>query len=294
MKKRFKDIKPSKESMERIEQANDIIDEYLKHGLKLTLRQLYYQFVTRGLIPNTDRSYKNLGTVISNGRLAGLIDWDVIEDRLRQPEMPPQFVDLEHLVDTAIKAYRLPRRMGQETYVELWVEKDALAGVLLPLARKWHITLMVNRGYSSSSAMHESAGRIRNEMSYNESEESLVLYLGDLDPSGEDMVRDIRERLSLFGSDTEVSKLGLTMEQVDKFEPPPNPAKLSDTRAKDFIAKYGTESWEVDALPPTVLRDLIDEAMVAFTDQPKVDEVLEQEKADKKKLRSILKESSDE
>jgi len=290
MKECFKSTKFSQESLDRIEQANDIIHEYLRQGLRLTLRQLYYQFVSKALIPNEEKSYKNLGGIISKGRLAGLIDWDAIEDRMRRPQMPPQFDSIQTLVDGALRAYRLPRRRGQEFYVELWVEKDALAGVLAPIARKYHITLMVNRGYSSSSAMYEAAKRIEGEMAEDESECAIIFYLGDLDPSGEDMVRDIQERLSLFGSYAEVRKLALTMDQVQQYNPPPNPTKLSDSRARGFIEKYGTSSWEVDALPPTALRDLIEGVMDIHTDQELVDGVIEREDSDKKRLQEAVKE----
>src|SRR3990170_923635 len=109
MKKRFKALSFSKESQTRIDQANEIIEDYRGQGLTLTLRQLYYQFVSKGIIPNTERSYKNLGNVISKGRLAGQIDWDAIEDRVRVPERPPEFENLRELVDGALAVYRLPR-----------------------------------------------------------------------------------------------------------------------------------------------------------------------------------------
>jgi len=287
MKKRFKALSFSKESQTRIDQANEIIEDYRGQGLTLTLRQLYYQFVSKGIIPNTERSYKNLGKVISKGRLAGQIDWDAIEDRVRVPERPPEFENLRELVDGALAVYRLPRRRGQEYYVELWVEKDALAGVLSPIAREHHITLMVNRGYSSSSAMYESASRIHRDRIDNESSAAVILYLGDLDPSGEDMVRDVGDRLRTFGTHVDIRKLALTMDQVDEYKPPPNPAKMSDSRAKGYVEKYGDESWEVDALPPTSLRDLIEKEIEGLTEQELIDVVLAQEKTDKLLLQSV-------
>lgn len=287
MKQKFKILSFSKESQARIDQANEIINDYLEQGLKLTLRQLYYQFVSRDIIPNTERSYKNLGNVISKGRLAGLIDWDAIEDRIRVPETPTEFENLGELVRGATAIYRLPRRRGQAHYVELWVEKDALAGVLSPIARRYHVTLMVNRGYSSSSAMYESAKRIHDERLGNESETATILYLGDLDPSGEDMVRDVADRLRTFGTQLDVKKLALTMDQVDEFKPPPNPAKLTDSRAKGYLEKFGDESWEVDALPPTALRDVIETALDELTNQELVDAVIAREKTDKLYLQSV-------
>ena len=283
----FKEVRFRDESLDRIHQANEIIDDYLEDGLRLTLRQLYYQFVSRDLIPNTERSYKNLGKLISQGRLAGLIDWDAIEDRMRQPETPSEWGSLDELVRAAIGGFRLPRMERQSTYVELWVEKDALAGVLSPIARKYHSTLMVNRGYSSQSAMYESAQRIR--AASQGAHDIVILYLGDLDPSGEDMVRDIAERLDLFDSgNLVVQKVALTMTQVGMYKPPPNPTKLTDSRAKEFIKQYGRESWEVDALPPNVLTKLIEAEFKALIDLELMDAVKAEEQRQRDELTDFL------
>lgn len=284
MKTAYVNRKFRRDTLVTIAQANEIIALYQAQGLRLTLRQLYYQFVTRNWLRNTERSYKNLGNAISDGRLAGLIDWDAIEDRVRTPRVPQQFNNLSDLVSVALRAYRLPRWEGQENYVELWVEKDALAGVLEPIARQFHVTLMVNRGYSSSSAMHESAER------FLEHEDSTchLIYLGDHDPSGEDMVRDVRDRLTLFGVNLRVSKLALTMDQVEEYDPPPNPTKLSDSRAAAYVDKHGDSSWEVDALPPEVLQRLIVERLSELVDQDLMNTVIAREEKDKATLRKAV------
>jgi hypothetical protein len=287
MKETFVEKAFGEKRRKTIETANRIIAEYQAAGYRLTLRQLYYQFVSKDLIPNSERSYKNLGTAISDGRLAGLIDWDAIEDRVRVPKVPNEFEDVEDLVRAAISSYRLPRWNGQKNYVELWIEKDALAGVLQPLASQHHVTLMVNRGYSSQSAMYESAQRfIQAGRKHNNRH---LLYLGDHDPSGEDMVRDVADRLSMFGATVNVEKLALTRDQVDQYDPPPNPAKTTDSRASDYVAKHGNSSWEVDALPPEVLSQVINDAIGALVDQSKMDKIKKREELDKKALKTAAK-----
>jgi len=285
MREFFKKWSPLRKSIELLEQCNEVIDEMSEY--QLTLRQLYYQLVSRDIIANSQKSYSNLGVLVGKARLAGMMDWNAIEDRVRKPDKPSQFDNLKHLTDAALWSYRLPRWEGQENYVELWVEKDALASVLEPIAKEFHIILMVNRGYSSLSAMKESAERF---IAQNDKYLSL-LYLGDFDPSGEDMVRDIRSRMSLFGVESlEVTKLALTMDQVDEYQPPPNPVKMTDSRAREFMAKYDIdESWELDALSPSILRELIEDAMEDLLDQPMMDEIIEQEKEDKKRLESAVK-----
>lgn len=271
------------ESLEKIRLCNDIIDDYLGQGLRLTLRQLYYQLVTRNAIPNREREYKNLSTLVSDARLCGLMDWDAIEDRVRVPRRVSEFKNLEDLVEAALAAYRLPRWDGQKYYVELWVEKDALAGVLEPLARESHVTMMVNRGYSSQSAMYEAALRFRASK-----KPGIILYLGDHDPSGEDMVRDIQARLDLFGADVDVRKLALTMPQVEQYNPPPNPAKMTDPRAADYVEAHGAESWEVDALPPNVLAGIIRGSFRSIINKAAMDRVKVQETQDKKLLKTAV------
>lgn len=292
MKQQFRTIRFARASLDRIDSLQDILADYT--GQKLTARQVYYQFVARGLLENNVKNYKNLTNLITNARYAGIIDWDIIEDRGREPDVPSQWANIQNLVATALRAYRLPRWEGQNSYVELWVEKQALAGVLAPIANRWHVTLMVNKGYSSSSAMKASAERIEIATAESLDRRALILYLGDHDPSGEDMVRDVADRLVEFINqddvyEIEVRKLALTMTQVEQFNPPPNPAKITDSRAKGYIAKYGPESWELDALPPQELNRLVSEAIAAEVDQDLMQAVVAKEETDKKKLQAAAK-----
>lgn len=272
------------ESLQRIGQCREIIDRYSAMGLRLTLRQLYYQLVTVNAISNVEREYKNLSKLMSDARLAGLIDWAAIEDRIRVPRIPGEFENLDDLVEVALRSYRLPRWRSQDNYVELWVEKDALAGVLAPIGREYHVTVMVNRGYSSQSAMYESAQRFL----ARPDKACYLLYLGDHDPSGEDMVHDVQNRMEVFGAEVEVEKVALTMRQVEEYQPPPNPAKLSDPRAGSYVARHGESSWEVDALPPDVLQQMIRARLDGLRDSTAWNKVLRQEKSDMARLKRAL------
>jgi hypothetical protein len=283
-KRKYRSKNFGAEALARIELCNEIIADYQGQGLRLTLRQLYYQLVTRNAITNAERSYKNLSSLVSDARLAGLVDWNAIEDRVRVPRQPPQWASISDLVEAATAQYRLNRWDHQTTYVELWVEKDALAGVLAPLAFNHHVTLMVNRGYSSQSAMYEAAQRFKQ----HQHRDCILFYLGDHDPSGEDMVRDIADRLAMFGVSVDVRKIALTMEQVQQYNPPPNPAKVTDPRAAAYIAEHGDESWEVDALPPQVLTQLINDAIEAEIDTDALQEILDKEESDREVLRAAV------
>lgn len=286
MKEEFRPTNFRPDSLKLIQSCDEIINDFMGQGLRLTLRQLYYQLVTKNIIKNVERSYKNLSSLVSDGRLAGKLDWDAIEDRIRVPAIPSEWESIKSIVESALYSYRLPRWKDQPKYVELWVEKDALAGVLRPLADKHHVTMMVNRGYSSQSAMYEASKRFMGRQ--EDGKELILLYLGDFDPSGEDMVRDISDRMDMFGIAVKVRKIALTLDQVHHYNPPPNPAKISDPRAADFIARYGASSWEVDAINPAELRKIITGEMEKCIDKFRMSKVINNESHDKERLREAV------
>lgn len=294
MRKYFRDAKLSKKNREKLDLINDIIYDYQDQGYRLTLRQLYYQLVTRNVIPNKQTEYAKLSNLLKEGRMSGIVDWDAIEDRLRVPKLPYYVRDTSDAMTDTINQYRLDRQRGQNKYIEVWVEKDALSGVLSRITEKYHVRLMVNRGYSSVSAMYAAYNRFANAMIV-ENQDVLVLYLGDHDPSGLDMIRDIKERVSeMLSADFydfeveerfQVEQIGLNMEQIIELDPPPNPAKITDPRAKWYIEKYGPVSWEVDALNPATLNELVEFAILENIDQDLYEEMIEQEEDDKNDLR---------
>lgn len=256
MLKCFIDKKFTAASRAIIDQANDIIFEYSQQGYDLTLRQLYYQFVSRDLIENTQKSYKRLGSIISDARLAGLVSWESIEDRTRNVNKPPTWESPAAIVETAANAYQEDKWRTQVYRPEIWVEKEALAGVIDQVGKEFQLSTLACRGYMSQSEMWQAAQRFK-RMSRS-GQVPVVLHLGDHDPSGIDMTRDNLDRLWLLsGIQIEVRRLGLNMDQVEEYSPPPNPAKLTDSRCEDYIKKFGRSSWELDALEPSVLRDLI-------------------------------------
>jgi hypothetical protein len=253
MKQKFKDIRFSEEKLALINLANQMISEY---STRLTVRQLYYQFVSR--VPgfeNSAQSYTRFSDAISDGRLGGLVDWNAIEDRGRVVSMPTEFDDPNEAIRHLAQYYRLNRWEDQSVYAELWCEKQALAGILDPIARRIGVPLMINKGYSSWSAMYESAVRYTTR---GRDKPKKCFYLGDFDPSGNHMVTDIRNRMATFGvPDFTITKIGLTWEQVQEYDPPPNPAKVNDPRAAAYIEEYGDSSWECDALTPDDLEEII-------------------------------------
>lgn len=219
--------------------------------------------------------------------MAGIVDWDAIEDRLRKPDRPAHWDSPEEILDACISQYRCDRMEGQATYLEVWVEKDALSGVLKRVTEKYGINIIVNRGYSSATAMHDAHRRFVSEMHKINASEVKVIYVGDFDPSGQDMIRDIQDRITEFGGayDFTIQPIALMWEQIEEFNPPPNPAKITDPRAKAYIEKYGDSSWEVDALPPEDLDRILNEAIEAHVDTHQFGMMIKQEDSHKEALR---------
>lgn len=251
--------------LELIGRINRVVEEYQAQGYSLTLRQVYYQLVARAIIPNNERSYKNLGQLISDGRLAGLIDWRAIVDRTRNLRQRSKWSSPAEIIESAAWSYHRDYWEGQPCYVEVWVEKDALVDVVGQVCEPLDVSYFSCRGYVSQSELWEAAQRLRCRI--GQGKRVVLLHLGDHDPSGKDMSRDIVERLRLFGVDAEFRRLALNMDQIEEYGPPPNPTKLSDSRAGGYIERYGHECWELDALEPSVIGDLISYNVSKYRDE---------------------------
>jgi hypothetical protein len=353
MKEKFIEKKFLDKSAQLIATAIKICDDYRRQGYTLTLRQLYYQLVSKNIVPNTEQSYDRVGSLINDARLAGLVDWSMIEDRGRDTSFNNHWQNPAQFMDSVAPQYAIDTWRGQQNYVEIMVEKQALEGVLEPVCRRLDIGFSANKGYSSSSTMYETGKRLRRiflgqgdykdyklydafnysalgygtggnhelfdyentEIEYEETEKAEelysksqdsdkyedmmaydkfccdaaiklmkphpnggrnvhIIYFGDHDPSGIDMTRDVDDRLRLFsGCNINVIRLALNMDQVRQYNPPTNPAKLTDGRAKGYIAKYGPSSWELDALTPEVLDNLVTRQVESLIDYEQMDKV---------------------
>jgi len=275
------------DGMAKVLKANEIIAEYQAQGFKLTLRQLYYQFVARDLIPNNMKSYKNLGSLINDGRLAGLIDWNAIEDRTRNLKSLSTWTQPQTIVRDSAYWYKRDLWSDQTNRPEVWIEKEALAGVIEGVCQGLRVSFFACRGYVSQSEMWD-AGCNRLSGYIHAGQTPVILHFGDHDPSGIDMTRDIEDRLSLFaGGKVKVKRLALNFDQIETYKPPPNPAKITDSRFADYEAKYGSESWELDALEPKLLAELITDEVESLKDPAQWEAAKERESEERKTLYAI-------
>lgn len=277
---KFKDHDFKPDSLDLLDQATEIIDQYELQGYALSLRQLYYQLVSRAMVPNHDRQYKRLGDLITNAREAGLIDWDMIQDRNRTTKSNSHWETPRGVLLSAAHSFRMDKWAGQYYHVEVMVEKDALSGVLEPVCSRLDVPFTANKGYSSASALYRVAKRVE-EKYQEEGKEPIVIYLGDHDPSGIDMTRDVSERLYLYanGIYVQVDRLALNMDQIKRWSPPPNPAKMTDSRFESYREQFGRTSWELDAIEPGTLAELVSDAISDYIEWDKFNELAKQEDA---------------
>ena len=222
MREAFVEKKLRWTSLARIDQANQIIEEYQADGYTLTLRQLYYQFVARDLLENTQQNYKRLGNIISNGRLAGLIDWNAIEDRTRNLASQWHFNSPLDAIEQVRRQYVIDMWENQSTRCEVWIEKEALVGVISRICTDLDVPFFACRGFVSQSEMY-AAGKRAEKYYHENGQDTVIIHLGDHDPSGIDMTRDNDDRMYMFGglSTPSVVRIALNMDQVNKFKPPP-------------------------------------------------------------------------
>lgn len=261
-----------------IAKANEIILEYEEQGFNLTLRQLYYQFVSRDLIRNTQKEYNRLGAIINDARLAGLVHWESIVDRTRGLRSLSHWNSPSEILLTCSKQYTRNLWAGQSVTPEVWIEKDALVGVIEGVCTEWDVPFLSCRGYVSQSEMWRAGRRLAMRP------RPYIIHLGDHDPSGIDMTRDIQERLNMFAGNVTVNRIALTMDQVEEHGPPPNPAKLSDSRASEYIARFGNDSWELDALEPALMANLIEEEIKNTVDMDMFEAAKKRQEKERRQL----------
>lgn len=306
MKKAYRNLKLHSKTLATIGTANSIIEEFAAKGFDITLRQLYYQFIARNLFSedrrwtwmdgrwrkdpngtkNADPNYKWLGGFINDGRLAGLVDWNSIVDRTRRFRANNHWDCPLDIIMDAERWYARDTREHQEVYVEVWIEKDALVGIVEKACDPLDVGYLSCRGFVSQSAMYRAALRFKS-MERN-GLVTIILHLGDHDPSGLDMTRDIQDRLRMFESSVEVQRIALNMDQIKKYNPPPNYAKSTDSRYADYAQKYGDNSWELDALDPQVLTELITEEVSGLTNEEGREASIARQERERQEIQEVI------
>ena len=248
-----------------IQQCDEILTDLNNQGYSLTLRSLYYQLVSRNIIKNSQKEYQRLSKLITKARRAGLIDWSHIYDGTRELAQNQHFNNPKDLLEQAVSSFRIDLWKTQAIRAEVWVEKSALIGTLENLCRSLDVGLLASRGNPSATVLHETALRIEHNYHYN-NQQTLILYCGDHDASGLNIPQAIYANLHHVQGMFTLERLCLNRDQVDRYSLPPNPAKESDPNYKKYEALYGKYSWELDALEPHVLVEIVKQRLVEVLD----------------------------
>jgi hypothetical protein len=278
-------------TLELIESANRILEEYEAQGFSMTLRQLYYQMVARGLTggENSKRMYERIGSALNVGRMQGLVSWTAMEDRDRSLRGLRTYRSPGEALREAAQGYRRDLWAGQPWRPEVWIEKVALIDVVAQICNNLRVDFFACKGYNSQSAQWRAGRRFQRYI--GKGQRPIIFHLGDHDPSGIDMTRDNRDRLALFaGTPIIVQRLALNMDQIERFNPPPNFAKETDSRTSDYVRQYGEQCWELDALDPRYIHALIKDAVDQVRDDELWNESLAQETADQAHLDLMIEE----
>jgi hypothetical protein len=285
-KEQYQSFNFSDSSLDLIHTMDDIIEDYSAQGFTLTVRQLYYQLVARDIVPNTERSYKRITSIANDARLAGLIDWDAIEDRTRAFLRRQRWTNGAEILEAAAGSFHMDMWENQERRVFCIVEKEALVGVLERICSQFDVPVLAARGYPSCTVLREFAESDLNGVP----QDCVILHLGDHDPSGIDMTRDLTERLQMFASDSsfDLRRIALNMPQIEERKPPPNPAKVTDSRFADYARRFGSESWELDALPPQYLVELVQGEILKHID----DEIWQQDRERVEDIQDRIREAA--
>jgi len=258
-----------------IDEARDVLSSF--HPM--TVRQVYYQLVSRQVVENNRSRYQAVSDALVDARLEKIIPWDWIEDRLRRPRIYGGYDNLAQFARFAQYEYQRDAWKTQPRNVEIWLEKDALSGVFIDVIGAYRVTLNVGRGYDGWSSIHNASERFKEC-----GKETIILYFGDFDPSGEDMVRSLRDRLAELGSTPEVIKVALGKEDVTRYNLPPNLTKSTDARQTAFVAKHGDISVELDALQAPILQQMIRDAVEQYMDLEELKRVKQLEVEERHKI----------
>jgi hypothetical protein len=281
--------------------ANRFLADYKAQGFVVTGRQIYYKFIATDALPeswidkeynlkhglhpdtkNTLKNYKNLLSILNDARLAGIVDWNSMEDQTRNLQGFHGWNNPQELLDVYGSAYRRKPWETQDTYVEVWVEKDALSNVIERACQTYRVPHFSTRGYVSQSEAWSASQRF-----INSGKECHIIHLADHDPSGMDMTNDLAKRMDIFGASIEIHRVGLNMDQVRKYKCPPNPAKITDSRAEGYMREHGDESWELDALEPKVIIPLITDEIEMHINQDAWDEAIRLEEQERAEILAI-------
>lgn len=246
-------IKRSRRSNDQIASVKDALVEIVEAQAPATVRQVYYRAVSAGIIDKTEQAYKSVCRMLTDLRRSRRIPYSSIADNTRWMRKPDSYGGIDELLRDTASLYRRDLWRSKDDYVEVWLEKDALSGVLYPVTAEFDVPLMISRGFASLSFLHGAGETI--EYNAQAGKRVTIFYLGDHDPSGVVIPQKIESTLREFApsADLTFTRLAVLPWQIKSMNLPTRPTKKTDSRCKGFEG----ESVEVDAIEPEVLRSMV-------------------------------------
>lgn len=247
-------IKRGRATKEQVTQRRMALFAIVAEMKPMTVRQVFYQATVRGLVEKEESGYAKVQTDLVLMRRERWLPYHYLADNTRWQRKPQTWGSMEEAVLETARFYRKSLWQDADAYVEIWLEKDALSGVIMPVTSMYDVPLMVARGYASLSFLHSAA-----EYMAEVGKPVYVYHLGDFDPSGVNAGEKIEQTLREMAPEAEIhfERLAVTPDQIRRWFLPTRPTKKSDTRSKGF----GDVSVELDAIHPQQLRDLVEEAI---------------------------------
>jgi hypothetical protein len=252
-----------------------------------TVRQLFYQATVQQILPKTEASYKLVCRMLTIMRRAGDLPYDWIADNTRWQRKPRTYSSLSQMLETTKRTYRRALWDDQDVYVEIWCEKEALAGVLYEVTAEWDVPLMVTKGYPSVSFLHSAAEAIASQDTPTH-----IYYFGDWDPSGTDIDRFVEQELRRYAPDSDIafSREAVLPWQITQMELPTRPTKKTDSRSKNFKG----DSVELDAIRPDLLRQMCRDCIERHIDTEQLERTRRVEEAERETLAMFAGEIGDD
>lgn len=289
---KYRDINFRPEKLAMVRVIAQICDEYRTKGHVLTVRQIYYQLVAHHGLENRGRAYDQVQGAVNDGRLAGLIPWDAVEDRGRDLRGVRTYDDPADAVAQLRRQYKADLWANQPMRPEVWIEKQALEGVLQRICARLRVDFYATKGYDSQSQSWRAGRRFADRV--RRGQRPVIIYLGDHDPSGLDMTRDVHERVSEFaGFRVPVERVALNRDQIEEYALPENPdnrPKPGDSRTAAYVAEHGDMGWELDALDPDVIEAAVERAVARVRDDRLWEMALAEEVTDREELARVERE----
>jgi len=274
--------KRPRRTKEQVEALCEAMFSLIQAEQPLTIRHVFYRMVSAGFVTKTEGEYKNaIGRLLTRMRKRGELPYHWLADNTRWRMKPETHSSYRDALEQTARHYRRAIWDNQNVYVEVWTEKDAISSILYPVTSKWDVPLMTARGYASQSFLYSVAEDLKVI-----GKPAFLYYFGDHDPSGKDARRYVEETIRELapGIDVTFELIAVTPEQIDEFDLPTRPTKASDSRAK----KFKGESVEVDAIPPSTLRELVEACIEQHVDRTTLEHTKRIEQCERDTLRGIM------